>query len=309
MRVFDKLKDTHSLNMKSLSTLVFACLGAAWAQTPTPPPPVSAIPNLPEQTVVAIFEDGTKFTMGDLKALYPALPPALQQAVVRDPAEFFRELGVIRKFDAIAEEKKLDQQNPYKEAINFSRRWILYQAQLDDILRSATVEPSEIINYYDARKEKFKEVRVKAIYITFADAASEEQAKAKAEKLVADSKAGADFVKLVKDNSEDETSKAKDGDFPTVRASDNLPDAIRGAIFGLEKGQVSAPVRQPHGFYIFRAEEVTYSPLSKVRDQIFSELKQAHAQDTISKLDREVKVEFPNPAFPPPKQPAAASGK
>jgi len=299
--------------MKSLSLFVFGCLGAAWAQTAPPPPAAAspAIPNLPEQTVIAVFQDGTKFTMGDLKALYPALPAALQQAVVRDPAELIRELGVIRKFDAMAEEKKLDQKPPYKDAIAFSRQWILYQAQIEDLVNSVTVEPSEIYNYYETNRARFKEVRVKAIYITFTDEASEKQAKEKADKLVAEIRKGTDFVKLVKENSEDETSKAKDGDFPTVRASDNLPDAVRTAIFALEKGQISDPVRQPHGFYIFRAEEVTYRPLSQVRDQIFTDVKNAHAQQQILELDHEVKVEFPNPAYPPPKPaaPAPVSGK
>jgi len=289
--------------MNRQSILVFTCLGAAWAQNPAPPPAVPSFPDLPDATVVAVFDDGVKFTLGDLKGIYPALPPALQQAVARDPAEFFHEYAVMRKFTAMAEQKKLDQQNPYKEAIAFSRLFILWQAVLDDVFRSATVEPVELINYYDSRKDNFKEVKVKAIYITFTDeAGSEDRAKAKATKLVADLKGGADFVKLVKADSEDETSKAKDGDFATLRPADNVPDAIRTVVFSMKKGDTSEPVRQPHGFYIFRAEDVNYRPLSQVRDQIFTELKQSHAQDQVSKLDREVKVNFPNPAYPPAKQ-------
>ena len=182
---------------------------------------------------------------------------------MRDPAEFFHEFGLMRKFSALAEQKKLDQQNPYKDAIAFSRLFILWQALMDDIYRGATIEPTEIINYYDSHKDNFKEVHVKAIYITFTDdAGSEDRAKAKAVKLVAGVKGGADFVKLVKENSEDETSKAKDGDFATLRPTDKVPDAIRIAVFALKKGETSDPIRQPHGFYIFRAEDVSYRPLS-----------------------------------------------
>ena len=99
---------------------------------------------------------------------------------------------------------------------------------------TATVDPNEIVNYYGKNKESFKQIKVKAIYIPFADAPSAEdkslteaQAKAKAEKLVAQIKGGADFVKLVKENSQDETSKAKDGDFGMFSTTDPLPDAIR----------------------------------------------------------------------------------
>jgi peptidyl-prolyl cis-trans isomerase C len=288
--------------MKSFSLLVFVCLGAAWAQNSTPPPPASALPNLPDPTVIAVFPDGAKFTMGELKSLYPALPPQLQQAVVRDPGEFFRQYAVWRKFTAIAEEKKLDKQAPYDEALAFSRMFILYQAVLEDIFNHSTVQPAELLSYYEGHKENYKEVHVKAIYITFTDdAGSEDKAKAKATKLAASLKGGGDFVKAVKEDSEDETSKAKDGDFATLRSSDNVPDAIRKVVFSMKQGDISDPVRQPHGFYIFRAEEVTYTPYSKVRDQIFAQLKQTNAKEEIDKMDREVKVEFPNPAFPPPK--------
>ena len=53
--------------MKSPSILVFACLGSAWAQTPAPPP-ATLFPSLPDQTVVAVFDDGVKFTLGSSRA-------------------------------------------------------------------------------------------------------------------------------------------------------------------------------------------------------------------------------------------------
>ena len=304
--------------MKSPCFLLLVCLGAASAQAPAPPlasprPPAAAhpkaapsLPDLPDPTVIAEFQDGTKFTMGDLKRLYPVLPAPLQNAVKQDPVEFFHEYATMLKYDQIAREKKLDEQSPFKEALYFSRLIYMYQAQLQDVFTTATVEPNEIVNYYGQHKDDFKEIKVKAIYIPFADAPSaedktltEEQAKAKAEKLVAEIKGGADFVKLVRENSQDPDSKAKDGDFGTFGATDSVPDAIRRAVFPLQMGEVTEPVRQPHGFYIFKAEIVTIRPLSQVRDQIFNELKQQHAKDWIERTNAEIKVDFPNPAFPP----------
>lgn len=294
--------------MKTLSILVFTSVGALWAQS-APPPPV--FPDIPGDKVIAHFEDGVDFTMADLKDLYPVLPPALQNAAVKDPAEFFHEYAVMRKYMQMAEKDKLDEQTPYKQALAFNRAFILWQAVLDRAFRDATVEPAEVVNYYDRNKEKYKQVRVKAIYISFSDAPSvtdltEDQALAKATKLVGEIRGGADFVKLVKENSQDETSRAKDGDFATLHVGDNIPDAIKAAVFALKQGETSDPVRQARGFYIFRADEVSYRPLSQVRDQIFTTLKTQHAQQWVGQIDREIKVEFPNPAFPPPKpQPAA----
>jgi len=303
--------------MKSPFFLVLVCLGAVSAQTPAPPPAsprppaaqpksAAAFPELPDPTVIAEFQDGTKFTMGDLKKLYPVLPAPLQNAVKQDPVEFFHEYATMLKYEQIAHEKKLDEQSPYKEALNFSRLIYMYQAQLQDVFSTATVDPTEIVNYYGKHRESFKSVKVKAIYIPFADSPSAEdktlteaQAKAKAEKVAEKLKGGADFVKMVQENSEDADSKAKDGDFGTFGTSDNLPDAIRQAVFALQMGEITGPVRQPHGFYIFKAEIVTVRPLSEVRDQIFSELKQQHAKEWVQRMNAEVKVDFPNPAFPP----------
>src|SRR5205823_1973257 len=104
---------------------------------------------------------------------------------------------------------------------------------------------------------------------------SEPEAKAKIEKLLAEIRSGADFVKMVKEHSEDPTSVARDGDFETpIRKSDKLPDEIKSAIFGLKVGQVSEAVRAPSGFHLFRMEELGMQPYEQVNDDIFIELRQ-----------------------------------
>jgi parvulin-like peptidyl-prolyl isomerase len=172
------------------------------------------------------------------------------------------------------------------------------QAQLDHTLQSIEVQPAEIVKYYDINKDKYRQVHVRAIYIAFGGKKlAEEDARAKAAKLAEQARGGADFVKLVKENSEDETSKAKDGDFATLRPADNIPDAVRNAVFALKQtGDISDPVRQPNGFYVFKADEIKVAPLSQIRDQIFTEIKQKHFADWLEKSNREVKVES-NPAF------------
>ena len=172
------------------------------------------------------------------------------------------------------------------------------------------MEPADVVKYYDDNKgTKYSQVRVKAIFISFNDDPSaaagadgkkplnEAQAKAKADKLVASLKGGADFVKLVKENSDDETSREKSGDFATLRGSDNIPDAFRSAIFALKQGEITQPLKQPNGFYILRAEEVTVRPLSEVRDEIYNEVKNIKADQWIRAIDTGIKVQVVNKAF------------
>jgi peptidyl-prolyl cis-trans isomerase C len=299
--------------MKAFNLFVFICLGTgvpvARTQTAPPAAPAPQMPNLPDETVIAIFDDGTKFTMGDFKKYYHVLPEANQQMALRDRAGFLHQWALFRKLAKQADELKMGEQSPYKETLEYARMQVLIQARLSAELNSATVEAADVLKYYDANKEKYKQVKVKAIYITFSAAApspssskdkktlTEEEAKAKVTKLLADIRAGADFVKLVKENSEDATSKAKDGDFATLHPGDNIPDAFRAAVFALKQGEVSEPLRQPNGYYLLRAEEVLYRPLAEVRDGIFDALKQQRYSQWMAQVNRETKVEITNPAF------------
>jgi peptidyl-prolyl cis-trans isomerase C len=255
-----------------------------------------------------VFDDGTKFTMGDFKKIYGALPPENQQMALRDRENFLKQWGLMRKLSHMAEQQKLDQQSPTKETIDYYRMMILSQVKLNDALISATVDPAEIVKYYDINKDKYKLVKVKAIYISFSDDPADQktkgkkpltegQAKAKAASLLTKIRSGADFVTLVKENSDDETSRAKDGDFITLRVTDNVPEAVRTAVFALKKGEVSEPVRQQNGYYLLCADDVTFRPLSQVRDEIFSELKQQQYSQWLEKTNRENKVQFTSPAF------------
>jgi parvulin-like peptidyl-prolyl isomerase len=296
--------------MKVLCLLACASFSAIWAQTaPDSAAAPPAMPNLPNETVVAIFGDGTKLTMGEFKKIFEAMPPANQQMALRNREQWLHQWELLRKLTRMAEDAKLDQESPYKESLAYGRMNVLATAEINAAVNLIVVEPGEIVKYYDSNKQKYTQVRVKAIYIAFSDDAAagsaskgkkpltEAEAKAKADKLLAAIKGGADFVKLVKENSDDETSREKDGDFATLHSSDNIPDAFRAAVFALKKGDVSEPLKQPNGFYLLRAEEVTVRPLSEVRDEIYNELKNVRSEEWLRGMDREAKVQIVSPEF------------
>ena len=296
--------------MKVFCLLAFASASAIWAQSaPEAAAAPTPMPDLPDEAVVAIFGDGTKFTMGDFKTIYQALPPANQQMAMRNREVWLHQWELLRKLTKMAEDAKLDQASPYKESLAYGRMNVLATAEINAAFSLIVVEPAEIVKYYDSNKPKYTQVRVKAIYIAFNDDAAagsatkgkkpltEAEAQVKAGKLLAAIRNGADFVKLVKENSDDETSREKDGDFATLRSSDNIPDAFRAAVFALKKGDVSEPLKQPNGFYLLRAEEVTVRPLSEVRDEIYTELRNVKSDQWLRGMDREAKVQIVNPAF------------
>ena len=108
---------------------------------------------------------------------------------------------------------------------------------------------------------------------------------------------GGNFAALAKANSDDATSAAKDGDFGTIRSTDNLPDAIRTAIFALNPGELSQPVKQPNGFYLFRAEEVTPQPEAEVQEEIVTQLKQAHFKSWMDNISNSLNYKVLDEGF------------
>ena len=290
--------------MKVLAFLLFASGVAVQAQQAPP----SSFDNIPDDTVVAVFDDGTPFTMLDFKKLYAVMPEQNQQAAVRSLKSFMEQYALMRKLALLAERDKLDQQSPSKEALEYYRLYILSQAKINDVVNAANIQPADVQKYYEAHKDEYKQVKVKAIYISFSNAQAsqvhdgkrvltKEEAKKKADDLVKQIRAGADFVKLVAENSDDDTSREKNGDFATLQASDKIPDAIRAAVFSLKQGEITDAVEEPNGFYILRADEIHYRPIAEVKQEISDALRQEHFKQWMDQTRDAATVTFPNPAF------------
>ena len=304
--------------MKFLVAVVasFVVIGAA--QTPPAAPPK------PSQDTVIATVDGKKVTYGEVEKYLRSVTPQMQQNAMKNRKEFIREYGLMLRLNAMAEKSKLDQKSPYKESLEAARMQILTQAQLSELYDDFPIKVEDEQKYYDENKSRFEQVKLKVIYISFSPKSAKpaadgkklltaEEAKAKAERLVKEIKAGADFVKLARENSEDETSKAKDGDFGSFSRTDRLPDAVRPVVFALKPGEVSEPVRQPNGFYIFRAESITAKPFSEVTADIVTELKNAHLRQWIESTTKGLDIKYENDQFfnapAAPNAPAQEPGK
>jgi peptidyl-prolyl cis-trans isomerase C len=294
--------------------------------------PLGALSNIltmPPGTLVATI-DGVKVTAADLQTILRALPPQAQQAALKNRRQFLEQYGVMMRLSAEAEKAKLDQQTPWKEQLSNMRMQMLAQAEINQRLNEIQVPVEEQRKQYDAHKDRYEQAKVKAIYIPFSTAPvskpdaegkpvlTEEQAKAKAEDLVKQLRAGADFVKLVKENSGDPTSAKKDGDFGAIKRTDPIPQAVKTAIFAAKPGEVTDPVRQASGFYIFRIEEIGPQPFEQVQGRIADELRNAQFSEWLSALQRSVDIkeasitmsmEVRKPSHPPASPAPAAPEK
>jgi peptidyl-prolyl cis-trans isomerase C len=293
------------------------CLGCALAQTAAPqapptsqaPPKAAALPDIPEKTPVVAFDDGTVLTMGEVRGLLTTLDSQQRQSAVANMHAFLDQWALFHKIAQMALTDKLDQESPVKEQLLYFRTNVLAQAEIQRQSNPNGVDGIEIDQYYAAHKDKYRRVKTDAINIAFSNSAasqtgsdgkkilSEAEAKAKITGLLEQIRKGADFRTLAKENSDGETSRAKDGYFATLSPTDNIPDAIRTAVFALKAGETTGVIWQANGFYIFRAAEIDFKPLSEVRDQIFDAIKAERFQKWMSSVANDTKAKILDPAL------------
>jgi peptidyl-prolyl cis-trans isomerase C len=292
--------------MKS-SLLLFALAASALAQN-APPPALAANPQeVTPETVVAEVE-GKKYTAGDINKLADYLPPQMRPNFTRDPKAFLSQWFMLKKVASMAEAEKLDQKSPYKEGLEIQRMSLLMQALVNEQSTKMPVTPEEQKKAYEARKDEFTQAKVKIIYIPFstgpappADGAkkpmTEAEALAKAETVVKQGRAGTDFVALVKQYSEDPISKDAGGDFGPIKKGDKLPDAVKQAVFALKPGEISEPVRQPNGYYVFRLSELQPQAFEEVQEVLFNEMRNQRMKEWMDKIAKSTEVKVQNEAY------------
>jgi peptidyl-prolyl cis-trans isomerase D len=157
------------------------------------------------------------------------------------------------------------------------------ELSLADIAATIEVTDDELRELYEQERERFataEERRARHILIQVADG-QEDAARAKAEAVVARLNNGEDFAAVASEVSEDAGTKANGGDLGWMGRSDDA-DPFQAALFALEQGQVSAPVRSTFGYHIIRFDELRAGqeqPFEAVRDELAGELRTREAED------------------------------
>ncbi len=250
--------------------------------------------------------NGQPITGKQLEEFSKGLPAQFQQYYQQDKEAFLKQYAVLMKFSKMAEAAKVDQASPYKQRLEFTRLQILSQAFVEDYRTKIPVADDEVKAFYDKNKDNYTQAKLQVILVNFSATPAKEgekpklaeaEAQKKADGIVKQLKAGADFKKLVDENSDDAASKAKGGDFGTIRRSDQIPDELKKAIFALKTGEVSDPVKQPNGFYIFKVAEYTAQPFDEVKGVMTSQLRDQKFQEWLKQTQDTAEAKVEDPAF------------
>ncbi len=270
---------------------------------------VLPITALPPETVMATV-GGRKITAGELQVVLRALPAQIQQQAQSDRRRFVEQYAMLLHLSDEARKAKLDEKSPYKEAIDYATMQILYQAEMSQKMQEMPVSVDDVKKTYEAKKDGYVQAKVKAIYLPFTSAPvsqtdgkgnkvlSEAEAKAKGEGLVKQLRAGGDFAALAKENSGDPNSAAKGGDFGFIHKTDSISVDLKNVIFSTKPGEITDPVRQPNGFYIFRVDEIGPQPFDQVQGVITNELKTTQFMAWMNTLQKSLDIKMENEVPP-----------
>lgn len=253
-------------------------------------------------TVLLKSDNGIQVTSDDISAELQRMPAEVQTRLLTNPPQMQQLVDNIylRRAAALdAEKKGMDKDATVKAKVQLARENALGEAWIASV--DATVQPTPLAletyarSTYKAESKRFENpTQYHARHILIMGKTPEDRAKA--EKIMADLKAGANFEEQAKQHSADPGSAAKGGDlgwFPKgrmVKEFDETLDTLKNP------GDLSSLVESRFGLHIIKLEgrkPAHMKEYSEVREQLHAEarnklLKEAR-EAAIGKLQAQAK--------------------
>lgn len=173
-----------------------------------------------------------------------------------------------------------------------------------EVMAKVKVDDGAVKKFYEENKDKFQEPeQVRAAHVLVkvdkgADEKTRAAAKAEAEKVLKEAKAGKDFAELAKTHSDDPGSKDRGGELGFFPRGEMVP-AFEEAAFKLKAGELSGVVETDYGFHVIKVEEKKAGrtvPLAEVKEDVSGYLKEQKASEVarnyVEGLRKKAKVEI-----------------
>jgi foldase protein PrsA len=139
---------------------------------------------------------------------------------------------------------------------------------------------------------------------------ADQDAKAKAEKCIAEIKAGKSFEEATKEYSDDTMTKDKGGDLGWFRSGEMFPE-VSDAAFSMKPGDISAPIKSYFGYHIVKVEKLGKDANADEKSTLKQRIMKQKMDQGMQKLfvDLKAKTKFENlisPTLPEVTQPRTA---
>jgi len=276
------------------AALMLACGAAVFSAQAAP---AAQAPD----TVLVQGPQGT-VTKADIEAdAQQRLPEQLRASVLKQPKTVEQagtNLYVRRAMAQDAQQLHLDQSPEVQAALRLAQDKVLSDAYLQHLDKQNAISDEAALAQahaiYEAKgAERFKvqeRVRIRHILI----GGSDEKAQAKAQELLKELRAGADFAKLAQENSIDKGTAGKGGDLGFFEHGRMVP-AFEKAAFALQKvGDLSEPVTTQFGLHILQLEDkrpAGVQPFDEVRDALVQEIRSTVTQGARAAAAQKISAE------------------
>ena len=237
-----------------------------------------------------VLIQGPKFaiTTVDIQADSLRMPQEMRSIVLTKPqtvTQIASNLYARRSMAQQAEAEALDKDPAIAAALQIARDKVLSDAFMEKMDKANEPKPEAAEAMaraaYKAKPERFKseeQVRARHILVAGTDAES----KAKAEKILADLKAGGDFASLAKEHSADKSNADQGGDLGFFARGKMVPEFETAAFTLAKAGDVSGVVETKFGFHIIQLQEKKSAgvrPYDEVRADLVKEIIASVKQD------------------------------
>lgn len=170
---------------------------------------------------------------------------------------------------------------------------------IDQAKLAQTIQPTDadLLRVYNDNKDTYRtpeRVNVQHILLKTndKDPKSDATVKAKADDLVKQLKAGANFTDMAKKYSEDPGSAAKGGEYDGVVRGQMVPEFEKAA-FSLKVGEISAPVKTTYGYHILKVlqhDQAQLKPFNDLKAQLEAEYRKQRVNDLMQQLTDKVEA-------------------
>jgi len=260
-----------------------------------------------------------KLTRAQYEALKQYLPPEYaampQQMGERGFAGSYAQL---RGLALLAERDKLTESPEFKGKLAFLHDLILAQmVAMKFQTQSQAASDDDVKAYYAAHQAEMQQGTLRGIFVALnppakpgakpgetPKARTDDEAKARASELRNKILAGADFATVAKENSDHAGTAEKGGEFGTFRKG-QLPANIDSAVFSLKPKQISEPLKDPNGYYIFELQDFKTVTLDEATAAIRNTLQTEKFAKSVENVKNLFPVVFNEKYFGAPPPPAA----
>ncbi len=168
---------------------------------------------------------------------------------------------------------------------------------LAEIAAGVQVTEEGLRKYYDESAAERNAVpeRRKAAHILIESGTDDAAAKKKAETILARAKAGEDFARLARENSDDLGSKGAGGDLGWA-PREAYVQPFSEALFAMSKGEIRGPVKTQFGYHIIRLEDIE-APHVRTFDEVRAELEPEYRRDQAQSLFYEKSQQLADESF------------